>query len=83
MMGTTSKLNAQVIIKNLQNMQSHAREASPAHPWEREGGWNWRGTQPQRRPAAAASIRTVPACKAGDHTRADPRVYRPLGWRMW
>ena len=50
-----TKLNAQVIIKNLQNMH----EKSP-RPREREKGWNlnW-------------STRTGPACKAGDHARAD------------
>ncbi len=50
MIGT--KLNAQVIIKNLQNM--HAKSL-------REGEWSW-------------NIRTWPACKAGHHTRADPKT---------
>jgi hypothetical protein len=48
---------------------------SHLRPREREGGWNW-------------SIRTGPACKAGDHTRAespwkdrDPAA-QLVGWRM-
>ncbi len=48
-----TKLNAQVIIKNLQNM--HEKSLPPTGRGE---GWNW-------------SIRTGPACKEGDHTRAD------------
>ena len=43
-----TKLNAQVIIKNLQNMHE---KSLPAHPRGRGEGWNW-------------SIRTGPVCKA-------------------
>jgi hypothetical protein len=50
------QLNAQVMIKNLQNM--HTLTRSHFCPREREGGWS-------------RSIITGPACKAGDHTRAD------------
>ncbi len=57
MIGT--KLNARVIIKNLQNM--HAKSLPPTGA-EREGEWNY------------IHIRTGPACKAGDHTRADPKT---------
>ena len=54
-----TKLNAQVTIKNLQNM--HAKSLRHFRPQEREGEWSW-------------NIRTGPACKAGDHTRADPKA---------
>jgi hypothetical protein len=62
-----TKLNAQVIIKNLQNM--HAKSLPPTGA---QGEWSW-------------NIRTGPACKAGDHTRAagGPKD-RLVGWRrMW
>ncbi len=48
-----TKLNAQVIIKNFQNMHQKS-----SHPRGRGEGWKWR-------------IRTGPACKVGDHARAD------------
>jgi hypothetical protein len=38
MIGT--KLNAQVIIKNLQNIMMHATSFSHFRPREREGEWN-------------------------------------------
>jgi hypothetical protein len=72
MMGTKLNAHWQVIIKNLQNMQSHAREASPAHGSAKEDG-----TGPGLS-LSGPSIRTAagPACrgKAGDHTRADPKT---------
>ncbi len=59
MIGT--KLNARVIIKNLQNI--HAKSLPPTGLGaEREGEWN------------CIHIRTGPACKAGDNTRADPKT---------
>ncbi len=51
-----TKLNAQVIIKNLQNM--HEKSLPPTAARGRGEGWSW-------------SIRTGPVCKAGDHARAD------------
>ena len=55
-----TKLNAQVIIKNLQDFSTgRICTRSLSRPRRVRGeGWNWR-------------IRTGPACKAGDHTRAD------------
>jgi hypothetical protein len=59
MMGT--KLNAQVAIKNLQNM--HAKSLPPTGARGRKI-WNWN---------MIMMIRTGPACKARDHTRAGAR----------
>jgi hypothetical protein len=52
------------------NARSSSRTSSHFRPRERERGWN-------------LSIRTGPACKAGDHTQADTKVYHLVGWRMW
>ncbi len=57
MIGT--KLNAQVIIKNLQNM--HARSLPPT------------GAR-ARLELEYQDLPQWPACKAGDHTRADPKT---------
>jgi hypothetical protein len=64
MIGT--KLNAQVIIKNLRNMHG---EVLSAHGSARENGTGISGLGPAR-PWATGR----PACKAGDHTRADPKT---------
>jgi hypothetical protein len=63
MMGT--KLNAQVAIKNLQNMPVHAKSLPPTGARGRKI-WNWN---------MIMMIRTGPACncKARDHTRAGAR----------
>jgi hypothetical protein len=58
MIGT--KLNAQVIIKKLART-SRTCTRSHFRPRECEGEWSW-------------NIRTGPACKAGDRTRADPKT---------
>ena len=59
MIGT--KLNAQVIIKNLQNM--HAKSLPPTEGSARENGAGISGLGP---PALSG--------KAGDHTRVDPKT---------
>jgi hypothetical protein len=64
MLGT--KLNAQVIVKNLQNM--HAKSLPPTGARLRVGG---RGLGDWSRNIKTAS---GPACKAEDHTRADPKT---------
>ena len=51
-----TKLNAQVIIKNLQNM--HAKSLPPTGA----------------RARLELEYQDWPACKAGDHTRADPKT---------
>jgi hypothetical protein len=54
MIGT--KLNAQVIIKNLQNMPAKSLPPTGARGRMEQEYQDW------------------PACKAGDHTRADPKT---------
>jgi hypothetical protein len=61
MIGT--KLNAQVTISDHQEPPEHAREVTSAH-----------GPGSARENGAHRNIRTGPACKAGDHTRADPKT---------
>ena len=65
------KLNAQVMIKNLQGM--HEKSLPPTGARGRmffcRSNFN-DGTQTARG-RIECEIRTGPACKAGDHTRAD------------